>query len=196
MNNQKECKKSCKFISIFLYKKNMFCFKQVCVHWMSLMKKQIIWKFQWLEILNQMQGKRLVYLYQYASCLYPLSSKFLAWNICHMCTCKPQYWCTIMCVCEKSLTPHELCYLGLFNFAHSNYFHVIVIFKRNPKKCWSVIPFFGTQIVSEPFIRKSLLNIHCHASNVDKCWKLLYCDNILSTLYMKLAFALSHCLTL
>jgi len=32
-----------------------------------------------------------------------------------------------------------------------------------------IIPFFGTQIVNEPFIKKYLLNIHHHASNVDKC---------------------------
>jgi hypothetical protein len=74
-----------------------------------------------------------------------------------------------MYVCEKSLAPNELCYLGLFNFAHSTFFHVIVIFKSSPKKCWSFIPFYGTQIVSEPFIRKYLLNIHYHASNMDKC---------------------------
>jgi hypothetical protein len=74
---------------------------------------------------------------------------------------------------EKSLTPHELSYLGLFNFARSNFFHVILIFKNSPKKCWSFIPFFGTQIVSEPFIRKYLLNIHCHASNVDKVLKIV-----------------------
>jgi hypothetical protein len=74
-----------------------------------------------------------------------------------------------MYACEKSLAPHELCYFGLFNFVHSNFFHVIVISKSSPKKCWSFIPFFGTQIVSVPFIRKYLLNIHYHASNMDKC---------------------------
>jgi hypothetical protein len=82
------------------------------------------------------------------------------------------------------------------HFAHSKNFHVIAIFKSSPKKCWSFIPFFGTQIVSEPFIRKYLLNIHCHASNVDKCWKLLDCDNILSMLYTELAFALSNLLVI
>jgi len=112
-----------------------------------------------------------------------------------MCTCKPKYWCTIMYVCEKSLAPHDSCYLRLFNFAHSNFFHVIVIFKSSPKKWWSFIPFFGARIVSEPFIRKYLLSIHCHASNVDNCWKLLDCDNILSTLYTELAFTLSNCLS-
>jgi hypothetical protein len=40
-----------------LYKKNMFCLKQVCVHWVNLMKKQIISKFQRLEILNQMVAR-------------------------------------------------------------------------------------------------------------------------------------------
>jgi len=82
---------------------------------------------------------------------------------------------------KKSLAPHESCYLGLFNFVHSIYFHVIVIFESIPKKCWSFIPFFVTQFVSESFIRKYLLNIHYHASNVDNYWKLLDCDNILST---------------
>jgi hypothetical protein len=85
-------------------------------------------------------------------------------NLCNTClSLKNKY------VCEKSLIPHELCYLGLFNFPHSIFFHVIIILKNSPKKCWSFIPFFGTQIVNEPFIRKYLLNIHCHASNVDKC---------------------------
>jgi hypothetical protein len=101
-----------------------------------------------------------------------------------------------MYVCEKSLTPHELCYIGLFNFFHSIFFHVIVILKRSPKKCWSFIPSFGTQIVSEPFIKKNLPNIHYHASNVDKCRKLLNYDNILSTLYTKIAFTLFNCLSL
>jgi hypothetical protein len=59
-----------------------------------------------------------------------------------MCTCKPKYWCTIMYACEKSLAPYELSYLGLFNFAHSIFFHVIVILKSNPKKCWSFYLFF------------------------------------------------------
>jgi len=64
---------------------------------------------------------------------------------------------------EKSFTPHELSYIGLFNFAHSIFSHVIVILKSNPKKCWNYYSFFGTQIVNEPFIKKYLLNIHHHA---------------------------------
>ncbi len=51
-----------------------------------------------------------------------------------------------MYVCEKSLTPHELCYLGLFNFAHSNVFCVIVILKSSPKKYWSFIPFLELKL--------------------------------------------------
>jgi len=34
----------------------------------------------------------------------------------------------------KSPAPHELYYFGLFNFVHSNLFHVNVIFKSSPKK--------------------------------------------------------------
>jgi hypothetical protein len=34
-----------------------------------------------------------------------------------------------MYACEKSLAPHELFYLGLFNFVHSFFFHLIVILK-------------------------------------------------------------------
>jgi hypothetical protein len=88
-----------------------------------------------------------------------------------------------MYACEKSLAPHELCYLGLFNFAYSILFHVNVSFNNSPKKCWIFIPFYGTQIVNESFIKIYLLNIHHHASNVDKCSKLSNCDSILSTLY-------------
>jgi hypothetical protein len=39
-----------------------------------------------------------------------------------------------MYACEKSPTPHELYYLGLFNFVHSNLFDVNVILKSSPKK--------------------------------------------------------------
>jgi hypothetical protein len=53
LSNQKECKKSSELISNFLYKKNMFCLKQVCVHWVNLMNKQIISTFQRLEILTK-----------------------------------------------------------------------------------------------------------------------------------------------
>jgi len=89
-----------------------------------------------------LQGKRLISLYQFANCLYPLSSKFLTQSICHMCTCKQKYWCTIMYACEKSLAPHELFYLMLLNCVHSFFFHVIVIFKSSPKECWSFYSFF------------------------------------------------------
>jgi hypothetical protein len=42
---------------------NMFCLKQVCVQWVNLMKKQIISKFQRLEILNQMVAKEKIHLF-------------------------------------------------------------------------------------------------------------------------------------
>jgi hypothetical protein len=51
---KRNAKKSSKLISNFLYKKNMFCLKQVCVQWVNLMNKQIISTFQRLQILNQM----------------------------------------------------------------------------------------------------------------------------------------------
>jgi hypothetical protein len=53
LSNQKECKKSSKLISTFFNKKNMFCLKQVHVHWVNLMNKQIISTFQRFEILNK-----------------------------------------------------------------------------------------------------------------------------------------------
>jgi len=49
LSNQKECKKSSKLISTFLYKKNMFYLKQVHVHWVNLMNKQIISTFKGLK---------------------------------------------------------------------------------------------------------------------------------------------------
>jgi len=45
-------------------------------------------------------------------------------------------------LCEKTLAPHELRYLGLFDFALSNFFHVIVNFKSSAKKCWNFHSFF------------------------------------------------------
>jgi len=43
--------------SNFLYKKNMFSSKQIYVHWVNLMEKKIISKFQSLEILSQMVAR-------------------------------------------------------------------------------------------------------------------------------------------
>lgn len=49
----------------------------------------------------------------------------------HFCVyiCKWKYWWKIKYTCEKSPTPYEFSYLNLFNFFHSNAFHVNVICK-------------------------------------------------------------------
>ncbi len=131
----------------------MFCLKQVCVHWVNLMNKQIISK-AWNFEPNGCNGKYSFVYINLLVCLYLLSSKFLARSICHMCTCKPKYWCTIMYACEKSLAPHDLSYLGLFKFFHSIFFHVIVIFKSGPKKCWSFYFFFWNSNCEWTFHKK------------------------------------------
>jgi hypothetical protein len=77
--------KSCKLISNFLCKKNMFILKQVHVHWVNLIKK-IISKFDKLEIFNPMVARENIhFFYQFASCLYSLNSKKLTPSTCHMC---------------------------------------------------------------------------------------------------------------
>jgi len=45
-------------ISIFLYNKNMPTSMKVHVHWMNLMKNQIIQNFQSLEILKERVARR------------------------------------------------------------------------------------------------------------------------------------------
>ncbi len=49
-------------ISIFLYNKNMYLFITVHVHWMNLMKNQIIQKFQSLEILKERVARQRTHL--------------------------------------------------------------------------------------------------------------------------------------
>jgi hypothetical protein len=45
----------------------------------------------------------------------------------------------------------------------------LLFFKLALRNVGVFIPSFGTQIVNEPFIKMYLLNIHHHASNMDKC---------------------------
>jgi hypothetical protein len=78
--------KMMQLISKNLYKKNMFPFMQVHVDYINLIKKKITWKFQNIEILKQKAHKEMIHLLNnLAIFLYPLGSKFLALNACHMC---------------------------------------------------------------------------------------------------------------
>jgi hypothetical protein len=73
-------------ISIFLYKKNMLPFMQLHVHYVNLMKNKITWKFQSLENLKQTATKEMIpLLNKFPIFLYPLGSKILALDACHMC---------------------------------------------------------------------------------------------------------------
>jgi hypothetical protein len=85
----KECKgmhKMMQLISKVLYKKNMFPFMQLHVHYVNLMKEKITWKFQNLEILKQRATRVMILLLNnLATFLYPLGSKYLVLDACHMC---------------------------------------------------------------------------------------------------------------
>ncbi len=60
-NNQND--KIIQLISICLYNKNMSPSMKVHVHWVNLMKNQIIQKFQSFEIKKKrLQGKTLIFL--------------------------------------------------------------------------------------------------------------------------------------
>ncbi len=137
MSYQKECKKPSKLISNFLHKKNMFCLKQVCVHWVNLMKNKSYQNFKALKYwIKWLQGKRLISLYQFASCLYPLSSKFLAQK-------------NVICVLVNQNIDVQLCMHVKNHWHHMNYFILCysILFtqiypcKSNPKKCWSFYSF-------------------------------------------------------
>jgi len=62
----------------------MFPSMQVHVHWVNLMKKQIISKLQKLEILNQKAIKEFFLFCHLVNCLYSFSSKFIALGANHM----------------------------------------------------------------------------------------------------------------
>jgi hypothetical protein len=59
---------------------------KVHVHWMNLMKNQIIQKFQSLEILKERVARqRIHFLNHLIKKLYLMGSKCLALNVGHMC---------------------------------------------------------------------------------------------------------------
>jgi len=74
----KECKRMHKMMQLnFLYKKHMFPFMQLYVHYVNLMKKKITWKVQSLEILKNKPTREIIpLLNNLAFFLCPLSSKF------------------------------------------------------------------------------------------------------------------------
>jgi hypothetical protein len=72
--------------SNFLYNKNMPSFMKVHVHWMSLMKNQIIQKFHSLEILKEMAARqRTHFLNHLIKQLCSMGSKCLVLDVGHMC---------------------------------------------------------------------------------------------------------------
>jgi len=99
----------------------------VFIGWTWWKRNRIKFSKPWNLESNGCNGKDSLVYTNLPSCLYPLSSKFLTQRICHMCTCKPKYWCAIMYGCEKSLAPHELSYLGILKFFPCNCY-----FKKQP----------------------------------------------------------------
>ncbi len=142
------------FISKKLYNKNMPLSMKVHVHWMNLMKNQIIQKFKsWnfekkgfkakdlffkpfdiKKMLNGLKMSSFICRSHVQEIILP-KNMFgcplkLILGIFYISSIKPKYSFTIMYECEKSPLTHELLYIGLFNFSHLNLFHVNVICKR------------------------------------------------------------------
>jgi hypothetical protein len=61
----------------------MFCSKQAYVHWVNLMEKKIISKFQRLEILNQMVARENIHFF-ILICLLSISIKLKISSSKHM----------------------------------------------------------------------------------------------------------------
>ncbi len=124
------------FISNFLNKENMPPFMKVHVHWMNLMKNQIIQKFQSFEILKEKVTKQKTRLKNH------LTKNYVRWVQMSNFRCKShvkeinmvknmfgwplklilgffgirlKYSYTIMYDCEKSPSTHELSYIGLLS---------------------------------------------------------------------------------
>jgi len=141
---------------------------KVHVHWMNLMKNQIIQKFQTFKIWKEKVTRQWThFLNHLIKKLCSMGSKCLVLDVSHMCrrlmcqkTClvvhwnsfweffgifyifsiKLKYLYTIMYDCEKSSLTHELSYIGLFKFSYLSLFYVMFFVKNNSKK--SVSPFF------------------------------------------------------
>jgi hypothetical protein len=85
----KECKGMCKMMQLIskkLYKKNVFPCMQLHVHYVNLMKEKITWNSQNLETLKQRATREIILLLSnVVTFLYPLGSKYLVLDACHMC---------------------------------------------------------------------------------------------------------------
>jgi len=119
-------------ISNFLYNKNMPRFMKVHVHWMNLMKNQIIQKCQSLEIFKERVARQRICFKNYLTKkLCSMDSKYLALGVGHyvgnnlakkhvwlsieiqfgnfyIFGYKPKYSYQIMYECENSPLSHEL----------------------------------------------------------------------------------------
>ncbi len=72
-------------ISIFLYEKNMPPFMKVHVHWMNLMKNQIIQNFQSLEILKERVARQRTHFKNHLmKKICSMGSKCLVLDVGHM----------------------------------------------------------------------------------------------------------------
>ncbi len=84
LNNGKECIKSYNRFQIFCTTKNA-PFYEIHVHWVNLMKNQIIQKFQSLEILKEMFVRQRIHFFNHlAKKLCSMGSKCLALGVGHM----------------------------------------------------------------------------------------------------------------
>jgi VanZ family protein len=78
--------KMIQLISNFLYNKNMPPSMKIHVHWMNLMKNQIIQKFQNLDILKERAPRQKThFLNHFIKQLCSMGSKYLALDASHMC---------------------------------------------------------------------------------------------------------------
>ncbi len=149
-------------ISIFLYNKNMPPSMKVHVHWMNVMKNQIIQKCQNLEILKERVAKQKTHFFNHLTKNYVQWAQYDQLQVQITCArnnlakkhlwllietqfgtfsgifCifgyKPEYLYTIMYECENSLVSHELSKIGLIKLSHLNVFQVSVICKEQPHK--------------------------------------------------------------
>jgi hypothetical protein len=130
---------------------------KVHVHWMNLMKTQIIQKIQSLKILKEMAVRQRIHFLNHLIKNYvnefklfsfrckshvqkinmpknmfgcPLKLILRFFGIFYIYGIKLKYSYTIMYDCEKSPSTHELFYIESFNFSHLSLFHINVICKK------------------------------------------------------------------